>query len=350
MPWLLASRVLKAAGLSAGMGWERTIEQLRGVDHAYADRELRRFLEGHILCGEKMTKFYAVTPEARAALTDAIARAEPGTGAFASTYPYLLDERALEAAPLEPELVRVVRTEDGLGAVFASSINLTVRETIPTSELEEGSSLRENFDEVVGLRYRPVHLFAVIWVHHHHNIVEVRTDFVRGMTQDLAHQVQSHYRQAANSLVGWDMLVRPIDLYPLVASMYGDAAEGKVVQLSFNTPTGSMKNEKMRRTRLCLRDELYHVGGKNALGQNIQPFHVSIQWYLDVDGMPLAPELTLAGTSRGAHRIGGGSGEPVISAALIKDCVGAADYHHVLERVLAHLDRLAPAEPAAVAV
>ncbi|WP_333814834.1 hypothetical protein [Tabrizicola sp.] len=294
-----------------------------------------------------MTKFYAVGNEGRAALAEAISKAPLGQGPFASSYPLLLDEQALGEAGLDPELVQIVRNAEGVGAVFASCVNLTTRETISTAQLDEHSALRTQFDEIVGLRYRPVQLFAVVWVHSRHNVVEVRTDFPRGMTQELAHQLQSQYRKAVNMLIGQDILVRPVDLYPLVWSMYSDASEGKVVQLTFNTSTGSVKDERMRRTRLCLREELYHVGGVNALSQDIQPFHVSIQWHLSADGLLLAPELTLAGTSRGAHKVGGGSGEPVISAALIKDCLGTEDYEYVSERVLEHLRRLTPAEPAA---
>ena len=114
--------------------------------------------------------------------------------------------------------------------------------------------------------------------------------------------------------------------------MYEDENEGTVVELSFKTSTASIKNEKMRRTRLCLRDELYHKGGKDALGTKIEPFKVSIRWSFQHD----QPELTLAGTSRGQQAANGQATGQLVTGAVIKNCLGSVDYEHVKARLVHH--------------
>lgn len=345
LPWLLANRALKHIGLGSGQGWQKTVDRLAGTEHPQAERFLSSILEDHILCGEKMTKVYRLPAEKTELLRQRINDLREGAGPFASLYPALMPEKELSEADEEPELVRVVRNDDGIGAIYSTVVNLTVRETIQPQTVEGGARLAEMYDEVIGLKYQPVQLFSVIWVSHAHDYLEIRTDFPRGMTQELGHQLQSQFRIIANNVAGEEIVVDPVDLFPLVNSMYSDASEGRVVQLGFNTSTGSVKNEKMRRSVVCLRNELYHVGGKKALSQPIQPFQVSIEWVLEPDGLLMVPELTLAGTSRGAHRVGGVVAGPVISAALIKNCLGSVDYGFVQDRILDHLSRIAPPAP-----
>lgn len=339
MPWTLANRAMKRAGLDGSQGWDGARAKYATTDHPEAEAFLVDLLRQHALCGEKMTKFYAVRSAVKAELSEAINGLSPADHPFAELYPLVMKEAELTEQTSEPVLVSVERTDDGVGAVFAQTIKLTSREQIPIGEVfNDPDNVRERYDEVIGLKFEAVQLFNIIWVPHHDGMVEVRTDFPRGMRQELAHEIQSQFKEIANSLVEGAPLEQPIDLFPLISSMYETKGEGAVVELSFKTSTASIKNEKMRRTRLCLREELYHKGGKDALGTKIEPFKVSIRWEFQHEGQAYQPELTLAGTSRGQQTAGGPTTVQLVSGAVIKNCIGIVDYEHVKAKMVAHMD------------
>ncbi|MCD1628189.1 hypothetical protein K7H22_19565 [Seohaeicola saemankumensis] len=338
MPWTLANRAMKRAGLDGSQGWDGARQKYQDVDHADAENFLKDLLRQHALCGEKMTKLYPVKEDVLNELREAIDGLEVAEHAFTDKFPLVLSEAQLGEFNSEPVLVSVERTDDGIGAVYATTIKLTSREEIPISDVfEDPEAIKERYDEVIGLKFQSVQLFNVIWVPHHDGFVEVRTDYPKGMRQELVHEIQSQYKAIANSLLTEPGLDQPIDLFPLIEAMYEDEDEGIVVELSFKTSTASIKNEKMRRTRLCLRKELYHKGGKDALGTKIEPFKVSIRWAFQHDGQDYHPELTLAGTSRGQQTVAGTVTGQLVSGAVIKNCTGNVDYEHVKARLVHHL-------------
>lgn len=340
-PWTLANRMLKRSGLSGAKGWDGAIEKYRYTDHPAAEQSVKNLLREHALCGEKMTKFYPSSATASEILRNTIANLRPAESLFKECYPLALSEDQLPSVGSEPVLVSVERTEVGIGAVYAAMIKLTSREEIPIGGLFENPEyIRGKYDEVIGLKFEAVQLYNVIWVPHHDNFIEVRTDFPKGMKQELVHEIQSQYKAIANGLHNDVILEEPIDLFPLIEAMYEDSNEGTIVELSFKTSTASIKNEKMRRTRLCLRDELYHIGGKEALDTKIEPFKVSIRWEFQHDGQDYQPELTLAGTSRGQQTVGGTTSGQLVSGAVIKNCIGSVDYEHVKDRLVHHLNAI----------
>lgn len=338
MPWTLANRVMKRAGLDGSQGWDGARQKYEDAEHREAEDFLKRLLRQHALCGEKMTKLYHVDEGTQKELRDKISDLQIADHAFSAAFPLVLDETQLGQFDAQPVLVSVERNEDGIGAVYASSIKLTSREEIQIDDIfEDPDAIKERYDEVIGLKFKSVQLFGVVWVPHHDGHVEIRTDYPKGMRQELAHEIQSQFKAIANKLLTKPGLDHSIDLFPLIEAMYEDADEGLVVELSFKTSTASIKNEKMRRMRLCLRKELYHKGGKDALGTKIEPFKVGIRWAFQHEGHDYLPELTLAGTSRGQQTAAGLANGQLVSGAVIKNCIGNVDYEHVVARLVHHL-------------
>ncbi len=339
MQWSIANRILKSLGAPTGRGWDKTEEKLSKFRSAEVEEMVLRALHEHVLCGEKFTKFYRAAPEAIDALRSKLLDLEPTDSAFLEHYPMALSEGELSEIQGAPKLCEVVRSDDGIGVVYCSMIRLTTREEIDLDEFfEDVEEIESRYDEIVGYKFRPVQLFNIILLPHHYDFIEVRTDYPDGMPQDVAHVIQSQMKGLVNQLAKDEIITHPLDLFPLVRSMYEDNNEGEVVELGFGTTTASIKNEKMRRAKLCLRDEIYHKAGKEALDTPINPFRISIRWYLEHDGFQMRPELSLHGTSKGQHTIK--QGEPaaqVISAARITNCAGIVDYEHVKGRVAAHL-------------
>jgi hypothetical protein len=230
----------------------------------------------------------------------------------------------------------VIKNDDGVGAVFSSSIFITKREKVDLSEFgDDVSELRKQFDEFIGLKNRTVQLFNIVWVPHEGSHIEIRTDLPDGMLMDVAHAIQSRLRKTVNDF-GQVQLGEPIDLFPLLESIYGTSNEGQVVELGFSTTSASVKHEKMRKTGLDLRAEPYHIAGKQGLGTPIEPFRLSVIWYIQSDNHTAKPELSLIGTARG--RTTSANNAVAISGAIIKNCAGRGEYEFVIERIRHHLE------------
>ncbi|MEO1345561.1 MAG: hypothetical protein AAFV74_15545 [Pseudomonadota bacterium] len=202
MPWTLANRAIRRAGLDGSSGWEGARRKYENVHHPDAEKFLIEVLRQHALCGEKMTKLYPVSKDTRQELSDAISNLRTAKHALTEQFPLLLSEDQLEELNSEPVLVSVEKTEDGIGAVYSMVIKLTSREEIPISDVfEDPDDIKERYDEVIGLKFQSVQLFNVIWVPHHDEFVEVRTDYPKGMRQELVHEIQSQYKAIANGLL-----------------------------------------------------------------------------------------------------------------------------------------------------
>ena len=342
MPWTIASRLIRLANAPTSQGWDRTEQRLAEFDDAHAIEGLLDSYHQHILCGEKLTKFYLAPRDAIEKLRSQIADLEPSESAFLEKYPLSLNEEELSNLNGNQYLCEIIKHEDGIGAVYCSMIRITTREIIDFNDIVENSEeLHALYDEIVGFKYKPVQLYNVIWIPHEGNIIEIRTDNPKGMSQDLSHAIHSNLKNEINEISESELITDPIDLFPLIESMYNDEKEGQVVELGFSTATASIKNEKMRRSGTCLRQEIYHQGGKQALSTPIEPFRISLRWQITRDGQETRPELGLFGTSRGRHTVGSGSPKvQIVSAAQIINCSGVADYEHVKERISLHIARL----------
>ncbi len=338
MPWQAVGRmILVREGVNVGRGWDNTIEKLAESKVQLPEGKLEDALEEHNLCGEKFVKLYRVDDEDRLALQEKIKLLEVVENGFSSAYPKSVPSDAINDLSGVPKLVDVVQNDDGVGAVYAHATRLTTRVHIDLDQiLEDPSALEALYDEVVGLKYRNVQLFSVIWVPHNFPYVEIRSDLPAGMTMDLVHGIQKQIRLICNEL-GAVELVDPIDLFPVLDAVYDADGEGTVVELSFTTTSASVKNEKMRRSGLDLRKEPYHIHGKKGLGTPIEPFRMFVRWKVPLgDNVVSAPEMGLIGTSRGRSTVGL-PGAVGMSGAVVRNCVGLADYGRVLEVIHKYL-------------
>lgn len=339
MPWSIASAIIKSVGLSPSQGWEKTIERLKVEEFDGFKGKLLDAIEEHNLCGEKLTKIYEIGADKRLVLQDHILGLEPKKeGQFQTAYPLTVPAAEINNVTGDPELVAIIKNDDGVGAIYSSAIFITKREKIDLSEYSAGlEELRKQYDEFIGLKNSVVQLFNVVWVPHDGANIEIRTDLPDGMPMDVAHAVQSRLRRVVNDF-GKVTISDPIDLFPLLEKIYGAPEEGVVVELGFSTTSASVKHEKMRKNGLDLRTEPYHIAGKVGLGTPIEPFRLSVVWYLPHDDKYAKPELSLIGTARG--RSTNKNHAVAISGAIIRNCAGRSEYEFVIERMRHHLNTL----------
>jgi len=163
--------------------------------------------------------------------------------------------------------------------------------------------------------------------------VQLRSDYLEGMSLEDAQSGKAMLREACNAQFGGRALSTPLNLFGAINAIYANPEEGHVVEMHFTTSTSSVKQERMRRSGLSLRDELYHVAGKAALEAPIEPYKISVNWDFPLgQEASTRPELTLSSTARMA-----GSSNPYLYEASITGCIGLADYSFVLDRLLAHI-------------
>ena len=345
MPWDVANRVLKSIDAPRSMGWGRTIEKLNETpdpDGLVAARLAGALVE-HTLAGEKLVRFFELPDEVIQAMRDAALEATIPSSPFSAQYPCVLSDDELEAHHPQPHtLTAVEKSEDGIAVVFSSIRSVTVREEISKTDLPtDAQPALEYFDELYGLRHVRHQASDVIWIPHTGNLVDVRVDYPKGMGFELGTAAHTLVANAVFNTFG-TALGMPLNLFPLIQAIYETEGEGRLVEFQFGTTTASLKHEKMRRAKDCLRKEAYHVGGKHALKTPLQPFKMSVEYKLFLaDGQPSFPELNIHGNSRMT-----GTASPSVVDATIRKTAGSSDFEYIRDRI-AHFLAAAKSETAA---
>lgn len=351
MPWRdVASKAIHLSGGRPRKGWRNTMaaaEEHGDLNGANLG-ELERLYKEHLLVGEKFTKLYALDQRICEGLREAATKIVVQASPYTSHYPLPLPEADLAAADDEIHLVDVIRSDDGVGLVYCSRLVITKREELIVRDWVDNQKnceeILSQFTEIYGLKVERTQLFHVIWISGEINILDIRVDYPDGMHDDIAHRIHSKIRKDFEASSGIKIPSNPIDLMPAIASIYHNKDEGNVVELSFVTITNSVKNEKMRQARggyQCLRSELYHVAGTDALKQGIAadseeeaitPFRISVQWPLHAsESVYISPELTLASTTRG-------DGKGKITGVSIRNCLETSQYLFIRDKLLKHLN------------
>lgn len=336
MPWSVGQKILAEAGLDRGQGWERTVTKFEDPKAVTGEKEaaLSDTLKEHLICGEKLSRFYEVPPENKAHLEAVLGAAAIEDTAFKRRYPALLSEEELKRQERGLKLVAVERFNDGMAGIFSSVRTITIRVPLERDELPAAAAeALEGYDEVVGIKNLRLQAFDIVWVPAVGNLLEIRVDYPRGMQLANGEAAQEQLRDHVHAMSSFAVFGEPDNLFPLIDRIYRQPNEGTVVELSFGTTTASTKHEKMRRQSLDLRTELYHVGGVKNLVAPIQPFRLAVRWRRAMgEALFSHPELNLNG-----YQHHDGAENSRLFSAVIRNCVGIDDYEHVRSRISHHL-------------
>lgn len=335
MPWSVAQKALRAAGLTAGQGWEKTQDRLLEDSDDIEDTTeiLSDILREHILCGEKTVRFYNLKKAHLQSLRDALLGAVISDTDFSKAYPGTLEVDDLESLDFpEPQLVAVEQVGKAVAGIFASVRVFERREIRKIKDMPPAvRSQFAGYKEIVLVSREPVQAMDVVWLPAQGSIVETRIDALGSSRLEDTYFAHQKIKSLLDALSG-SILPEPSNLFPLIEQMYQAPGEGIVTELTFTTNTKSLKQERMRGDR-CLRKELFHVGGKKAVNGQIDPFRLSIEWII-----PLAneikgkAELSLHSSARASA-----AAQPSLTEAIISNCAGRKAYDHVVSRIEAYL-------------
>lgn len=338
IPWRVANKILRRCGLSCGHGWESTVEKLRGKKKNKSidlDALMDAFAEHHE-CGEKSFRIYRATKKQLNSIRGKLTSEEAPKSIFSNRFPLLLSEADLQkSSEIAPTLVEVSEDDMGITALYSSVRTIDFRTAQKPQDLPPNvRAFFKDYQEIILIEKRRVQLFDAIWISKSNSEVEIRVDIPMGATTELI--ISSHARmlKVLEALAGGSASFQRRNLFPLIEKIYNAKGEGSVIELAFGTDTASLKHEKMRKHRLCLRSEKYHVGGKAAVSNKIYPYKMGVSWEFEHDEEIFSmPELFLNGNSRLLHAT-----TPELYDAEIRRCLGFEDYMYVRGRVDEFLD------------
>lgn len=197
MPWPVGQRILRELELPRGRGWQNTIDRVSDASEDYSGKAeaLEAALKEHLLCGEKLVRYYAATKKAAKEIADALSTKRIPASPFKDSYPLLLSEGQLDDYSTDSILVAVEQTDDGVAAVFASVRSMMFREQVSKSKLpEDARQALEQYDELLGVRYVRSQALDIVAISTKSGVVSVRTDFPVGIHRDIGEAMQSRLK------------------------------------------------------------------------------------------------------------------------------------------------------------
>lgn len=330
MPWRVAAKVLTSHGGPKARSWEPFREKLSKQKTDIDVEGLSNAFLEHILYGEKASRFYTVNEDIlEKARSSFLARKEFSEFPFAE----LSDE--VEALPTsKPKLCFIHESEDGVTLVYKSIRAVEKREAVSMAAIPaDARPAFSAYKEIIGVKQNKFRAFDVIWLPYDGAVVELRVDFPNGANADASEIAISQTLEAFKSDSSSAIDETPVNLFPIIKRIYEAANEGRVVEFALHTSTGSFKHEKMRLGDTCLREERYHLGGKNALRGEIELFKLGVRWTVDYgEDDYTSPELFLNGSFKMLH-----SGDYPLETAIIRNCTGELDYNFIRAKIDEHL-------------
>lgn len=314
MSWTLGRAILHQADISAGHGWESTRKKLEREKFTTDQMEsVSENCFSHILCSDKAVTLIKCQAPKRQALAKAL-RAEI-TNDFSSRILKKFLDSNISRAIYKPQLLAVEEKEDAVYAVYHSTRIQEVREQLDQSDFEDNQAkeIIGDFSEVVGIKRSLSRAFEVIVIPNDtKRDIELRMDLSGAPVDQSAKSRLLVENDLESKSPGFNEGYA--NLFPAIHKLYDDKKAGRVVDMSCLVPTGSAKNEKMRRKGTCLRDEPFHVGGVNAVDGKIEPYSIALAWKVENSKMP-SRELQIHGSIRNLH-----STNPSINYFIAKNC------------------------------
>lgn len=327
-------------GLPTSVGWDK----LQGKLEEEARHSKKRSLEidnalaviyrKTIPLGERAIRFYKLEAEAVVPVRNYLKGLKPEESPFTEKYPLPLTEAALKRVRSGLHLCEVSSSDTGVSLVFCGKRLVEERVDRTRDEINEEALRRfgwDDYDEFVFIKRRYVQSYEVVRLDTTNKLIDIRVEQHVGIdTGNSLHQLQSKVNDLlATKFNANYQQVSAVNLFPAIKKLYDAASEGVVAELGFTVDTGSAKHEKMR-NNLDLRKELFHTGGKKAVGGVITPYRIAVRW--NDPNHRVSEEALLPGSIRQL-----GSGVPHLDHAVLSGALTEARMQVLADRIIKHL-------------
>ena len=332
LPFRVAQRILNGNGFPKGATWAAIEEKMADGHSGGSFQGLQQGLVESLAVSEKSLMLFTLSEsemkQCYSAIT-ALAKNLPSS-TLRESFPYLLPSKALAKLDAHsPVVVEVQETEHASVVIYSYVRVIENRVELPTAALSIDTS---DYTSLIAIRRQLIQGFAAVVVPHFGSTVQVFVDHPVGTPVKPLEIDQFAVVAAFNSLFPNNVLHEVVNLYPAVQRLYEAEGEGIVSHLG-HTVTTSVKHERMRGPGRCVRKELFHVGGVEAVDGHITPFSIEVVWGADDETMQgFNPSLSIDGTYMMTYQ-----SAPRIDFATLRKCAYYDDAIFVIGRLMDHL-------------
>ena len=266
---------LKERSVTAPKGWDDLREKLQagGEIAAVLSPILVSLAANVILGGQKSATIFELSDEEAAAIFAEAQTLHTGLQSpYRARYPLPLSETELGACGPEHHLVDVLRRENGdVSLVLCSKRLAEERQSYDASEVTAAvQQAFQGYQRFIALKTMAYQTFDVVNLRRRLKRVEVLVDKPTKMVppetvEERCLTILASLSGALPTLLPLQQANSPLNLFPCIAGLYGNAREGRVTLLQFRSPTKSIKREAMTSVE-DLRSEPFHKAGVAAVG------------------------------------------------------------------------------------
>lgn len=329
----VARRVLAQNGFPRGSGWEQIIAKMAdpeiaaNADYAGLERGLGQILTAY----DKSLRVYKMDSAQSGVLRAAVASLViPSSSVFATHFPYPVPENILSNLPPQPSVpIGKFYGPQGDGVLFSSVSILEQREKLTTAQIGPTASA---YDEVIGIRKIVWQTFDALIVSKSKPYAYVLTDAYLDTTQATRNALHSTMKAAINRIAQQDVLATPENVLPAIEPIY-NSTDGIVRRLHYTTTSSSGKEEWMRGSGNCLRQELAHKAGMTALNGGFKAYGIEVEYPSDeIEGYTPRPLLEINGTYRMTYET-----NPVVQDFLVRGCATNIELEDTMAQLMLHI-------------
>lgn len=333
VPFQVAKRLLTLAKYPIGVSWEKIEAKMKeqAPGHRDADTLLALYCQS-LFCAEKSIAAYKVAPADMQALRDDARLFDfDANDPFVDSYPWrVAPGKMADLLLAKPVPVAYERVVGASILLFSTVRELEFREPLSDAELKPNAVSR--YQKVFGVRVERVQTFDAVLVPDHGSTIYVLVDNQDGTNRETREIAHFATRTALNEFCKKPVLQKGGNLFPAITKLYNED-DGVVRSLSYATTTSSIKSERMRGSGKCLRQELFHKTGMEALGGHINAYEIGVEWSLPSIGHYTPhPRLDISGTYKMTY-----DANPHISEASVSGCGTYDDLKFVLEKMGTYL-------------
>lgn len=254
MQYSAARALVSEAGLHASRGWRETLSRARTDSHndpvwTRAYDVLSRAALNHSYVGNKHVHIFDLREQnvdSKHRVVDwATNRAVKDLQAILKKRPFSILDAPTKKETLEPykdappQLVEASLVKDKLYLQFFTTRAYSTREELDISKMSAAQAkVFEDYEELIGVKTRQVPCFDTVVIDTGKDLVEFRTDFQLGMTEDKRVPpyvgVMNLLNEMSTKFIGqFAVGAGLMNFYPAIDKMYLDQKCGRVTALGF---------------------------------------------------------------------------------------------------------------------
>ncbi|MBN3808763.1 hypothetical protein [Paraburkholderia sp. Ac-20347] len=307
------------------------------VDMLKVVEKLRTFYMEQIVAADRMVTFFHPHEVHGKALYDAASDARPQPSTAQGHFPALVPDKDVNSdVPTVPTFVgQVVSTDKRVALFYLSGRYVEERDKYKRDEV--AAAVRdafEDYDEFIAIKLRFKQCMDSVIVHPD-GAVQMRLDLPSLTNVDYAEHcakvLMEKFHADFPGPGGAPLLGDRRNLFKAIGNIYRKDGLGRVCELGFETPTDSVKIEKMRNRTSDLREELYHKAGKVGLKNlaEIVPYRLSVRFNPSSGKHPV--ELSLPGSARELAKP-----SQRLEVASVSGCLLESDFEKAVQTLLEH--------------